>query len=120
MRVDCDLPVTYSKLPEDFEVSIFHVVQEGLMNAHRHSGSPWAKVSLSVDTAEARVSVENEITREIHVGAAAKTPRIGVGMRSLNERVEYFGGRCALRHDTYRTVLEAVVPLPRMANTSEA
>jgi len=96
----------YIKLPADLEVTLFHVVQEGLSNAHRHSGSPWAKVRISAGTDEVKISVENETT-------AAVTQKMGVGIRSMQERVQHFGGRLAFRSDPYRTLLEAALPFSR-------
>ena len=98
----------YAKLPTDLEVTLFHVVQEGLANAHRHSGSSWAKVRISSTTGQVKVSVENEAT-------GAVTQKMGVGIRSMQERVEYFGGTLAFHSDQYRTVLEAGLPFSRGA-----
>jgi two-component system, NarL family, sensor kinase len=96
----------YAKLPTELEVTLFHVVQEGLTNAHRHSGSPWAKVRMIADANEVRISVENETT-------AAVVQKMGVGIRSMQERVQHFGGRLVFRSDPYRTLLEAVLPFSR-------
>lgn len=105
MRVDFAAS-DYAKLPADLEVTLFHVVQEGLANAHRHSGSSWAKVRINSTAGEVTVSVENETT-------GAVTQKMGVGIRSMQERVEYFGGTLAFHSDQYRTVLEAVLPFSR-------
>lgn len=105
MRVDFVAP-DYLKLPADFEVTLFHVVQEGLANAHRHSGSAWAKVNITANADEVRISVENETT-------AAITQKTGVGLLSMQERVQHLGGRLVFHSDEYRTLLEGVMPLPR-------
>jgi PAS domain S-box-containing protein len=105
MRVDFAAP-DYVKLAADLEVTLFHVVQEGLANAHRHSGSSWAKVRMSTRPDEVKVSVENETT-------GAVIQKLGVGIRSMQERVEYFGGRLAFHSDQYRTLLEAALPVSR-------
>jgi PAS domain S-box-containing protein len=111
MRVNFEPPESYNKLPSALEVTLFHVVQEGLINAHRHSGSPWAKVRLALNPGEARITVENETTSELSTLHARQEAKMGVGMRSLQERLEHFGGRSALHSDSYRTTLEAVLPL---------
>ena len=117
MQVQTELPNTYPQLPRDLETAVFHVIQEGLTNAQRHSSSPWAKIGLSVGPAGLRISVEN---------VAAGTPQLkndavnlgttGVGMRSMQERVEHFGGHLALHSDQNRTVLEVVFPLRPSGN----
>jgi PAS domain S-box-containing protein len=107
MRVDF-VASDYAKLSTELEVTLFHVVQEGLTNAHRHSGSPWVKVRMMADANEVRISVENETT-------AAVVQKMGVGIRSMQERVQHFGGRLVFRSDPYRTLLEAVLPFSRTA-----
>ncbi len=117
MQVQTELPNTYPQLPRELETAVFHVIQEGLTNAQRHSSSPWAKIGLSVGPAGLRISVEN---------VAAGTPQLkndavnlgttGVGMRSMQERVEHFGGHLALHSDQKRTVLEVVFPLSPSGN----
>jgi PAS domain S-box-containing protein len=112
MRVDFEAS-DYAKLPTEVEVTLFHVVQEGLANAHRHSGSSWAKVRVSAGANEVRISVENETT-------AAVNQKMGVGIRSMQERVQHFAGRVAFHSDQYRTVLEAVLPRSRAARGTHA
>jgi PAS domain S-box-containing protein len=119
MRVDFEPPGSYNKLPTDLEVTLFHVVQEGLTNAHRHSGSPWAKVRMSLNPAEIGITVENETTGAPPTNAPQHS-KIGVGIRSLQERVEHFGGRSALHSDPYRTLLRAVFPLSQAAKGASA
>jgi PAS domain S-box-containing protein len=101
----------YVKLSADLEVTLFHVVQEGLSNAHRHSGSPWARVRMSAGTDEVKVSVENETT-------AAVTQKMGVGIRSMQERVRHFGGQLVFHSDQYRTLLEAALPFAQRAKAA--
>ena len=120
MHINFEPPASYNKLHTPLEVTLFHVVQEGLTNAHRHSGSTWATVRLIVNPTEVRVEVENETTAEPPNKIARHTGKIGVGMRSLQERVEHFGGTSALHSDSYRTVLEAVLPLSEAAHATSA
>jgi signal transduction histidine kinase len=117
IRVQTELPNTYPQLPKELETAVFHVVQEGLTNAQRHSASPWAKIGLSVGPAGLRISVENVATGTPQPrNGAAKLGSGGVGMRSMQERVEHFGGHLALHSDQNRTVLEVVFPLRPSGN----
>jgi signal transduction histidine kinase len=59
MKVETELPDSHPQLPQELAMAVFHVVQEGLTNAQRHSASPWAKISLSVSPTGIWVSVEN-------------------------------------------------------------
>ena len=120
MRVNFEPPQSCYKLPSALEVTLFHVVQEGLTNAHRHSGSSWATVRLTLNPAEVRIAVENESTGELFTLNPRQGAKMGVGMRSIQERVEHFGGRSVLHSDTYRTTLEAVLPLSRASAEASA
>jgi signal transduction histidine kinase len=117
IQVQTELPNTYPQLPRELESAVFHVVQEGLTNAQRHSASPWAKINLSVGPAGLRISVENVTTRSSQPkNHALELATGGVGMRSMQERVQHFGGHLALHSDQNRTVLEVVIPLSPPGN----
>ena len=117
MQVQTELPNTYPQLPRELETAVFHVIQEGLTNAQRHSASPWAKIGLSVEPAGLRISVENVATGTPRLkNDAVKLGSSGVGMRSMQERVEQFGGHLVIHSDQNRTVLEVVFPLRPFGN----
>jgi signal transduction histidine kinase len=116
IQVQTELPNTYPQLPRELETAVFHVIQEGLTNAQRHSASPWAKIGLSVGPAGLRIRVENVATGTPQVNDAAELATSGVGMRSMQERVEHFGGHLALHSDQNRTILEVVFPLSPSGN----
>jgi signal transduction histidine kinase len=117
MQVQTELPNTHPQLPKELETAVFHVIQEGLTNAQRHSASPWAKIGLSVDPAGLRVSVENVATGSLQPkNQAVELATGGVGMRSMQERVQHFGGHLELHSDRNRTILEVVFPLNSSGN----
>jgi signal transduction histidine kinase len=117
MQVQTELPNAHPQLPRELETAVFHVIQEGLTNAQRHSASPWAKIGLSVCPAGLRISVENVGTGTPQPrNGAAKLGSGGVGMRSMQERVEHFGGHLTLCSDQNSTVLEVVFPLSPSGN----
>jgi signal transduction histidine kinase len=116
MRVDLELPDPYTRLSDGLEVTLFHVVREGLTNAHRHSGSSWAKVRMRVDAMEIGMSVENEtINGALRRKSSVPPMKMGVGLRSMHERVRHFGGKVVFHLERNRTILEAIFPLSRAA-----
>ena len=117
MQVQTELPNTYPQLSRELETAVFHVIQEGLTNAQRHSASPWAKIAVSVGPAGLRISVENVATGSSQRNnGAEKLGTIGVGMRSMQERVQHFGGNLVLHSVQNRTILEVVFPLSLSGN----
>jgi signal transduction histidine kinase len=114
MRVHLEAPDSCPKLATWLETTVFRVVQEGLTNARRHSGSSTADVRLKVNSTELRLSVENETTGELLWDQPDVQPgKFGVGMRSMQERVQYFGGHLSFHIGKNRTVLEVVLPLSK-------
>jgi PAS domain S-box-containing protein len=112
MHVHLEAPVSRPKLPTHLESTVFRVIQEALTNARRHSGSSSADVKLRTTETELKLSVENETTRDLLWGQPDIQPaKIGVGMRSMHERVQHVGGRLDFHIGKNRTVLEAVFPL---------
>jgi PAS domain S-box-containing protein len=116
MHVDTELPGSYSRLPIDLEIAIFRVVQEGLTNARRHSGSSTAQVKMLLNAREVRLTIQNENTASFLATNGTMEPtKTGVGIKSMQERLDQFGGQFRLRSDKNRTILEAIVPVGRAA-----
>ena len=44
---DLDVPENFERLSHPVELALFRVLQEGLSNVHRHSGSPTASIRLA-------------------------------------------------------------------------
>jgi two-component system, NarL family, sensor kinase len=121
MHVHLDAPESCPKLPTQLETTLFRVVQEGLTNARRHSGSTRAEVKLRVTPREVRLSVENDTTGELLWEKATVQPdKPGVGMHSMQERVQHLGGHLTFHIGKNRTVLETVFPPAQAASATGA
>jgi PAS domain S-box-containing protein len=101
------------RLPPEMEMNLFRVVQEGLTNISRHSGSDTAIIRL--DKQETRLILQIEDRRK---GFREKAgPRkhgdtgAGVGIPAMRERLRQHGGYLEIRSDNTGTTLTAVVPL---------
>ena len=111
MHVHLEVPDSCPKFPKQLETTIFRVVQEALANARHHSGSSTADVKLKMNPAELRLSVENETTGDLLRDQTDLQPgKLGVGMRSMHERIHHLGGRLDFQIRKNRTVLEAIFP----------
>lgn len=119
IQVRLDLPEPCPRFSKDLEMTLFRVVQEGLTNARRHSCSATVDVRLKLEARELKLTVENETTSEI---PSRKTDvqhgNLGVGMRSMQERVERLGGHLSLDLGKNRTVLQSSFPLAEIARAT--
>jgi PAS domain S-box-containing protein len=104
----------FDRLARDHELALFRVLQEGLTNVHRHSGSQVAHVKLFTDGPYSVLEIRDEgrgIPPEIADAAvAAHSPSAGVGLRGMNERMRQLRGRLEISSTKRGTVLRASVP----------
>jgi PAS domain S-box-containing protein len=114
INVELDLPETLARLPQDVEMALFRVVQEALMNVHRHAGSANASIRLQVDAGELRLSVEDrgrgmsaDVLAQLPAGGGA----IGVGVVGMRERLDQLGGMLDIESSERGTIIRAIVPV---------
>jgi PAS domain S-box-containing protein len=115
IQVELELAPRLGRMEKDIELALFRVVQEGLANIQRHSGSPLAKI---------RIHRNSELTLEIsdigrgftvNVERGKDEPRfeIGVGIPSMRERVKLIGGRLEIASTNHGTTVRVTIPLER-------
>ena len=100
------------RMAREIELALFRVVQESLTNIHRHSGSNRAKIRMYRDS-----ELQLEIS-DIGHGLSSSEQRgkeepgfeLGVGIRSMQERVKLIGGRLEIDSSSQGTTVRAMVP----------
>lgn len=104
----------FDRLARDLELALFRVLQEGLTNVHRHSGSPVAHVRLLTEGVYSVLEIRDEgrgIPGDVASQATAlHSPVAGVGLRGMNERLRQLNGRLELSSSRQGTLLRAIVP----------
>jgi signal transduction histidine kinase len=110
--VELQIDSHLGRLPQDYELSIFRVVQECLTNVHRHSGSPTASIRLSRTPKEVRLEVRDSGTgiKEQLRSSIASGASAGVGFRGMQERVKTLGGTLTVQSDENGTSVLVVLP----------
>src|SRR5437879_8113467 len=102
-----------ARLAREMETMLFRVVQECLINIHRHSGSATASIRLAQAGAHIVLEVEDEgrgMTPE-ELADIASGLALGVGLRGMRERVKDFGGELEILSQGQGTKVKAVVPV---------
>ena len=86
----------FGRAAREVELALFRVLQEGLTNVHRHSGSPTAYVRVSRENGLVRLEIKDSgqgIAPEKLAALQDGQPgNLGVGLRGMKERVRQFGG----------------------------
>ncbi|MGB9432146.1 MAG: response regulator [Candidatus Acidiferrum sp.] len=92
ISVNLSVAPDLGRLDSDIETALFRVVQECLLNVHRHSNSATANVSLDWDNGQIRLQVRDE-----GIGmATAQEPDglgLGVGLLGIRERIRQLDGK---------------------------
>ena len=114
IHVDLEMPPKLPRLPEDVELALYRVVQEGLTNIHLHSESRKAHVGLKCRPDEVLLTVADE-GRGLPAGLVEKGgrrgARLGVGIPGMRERIRQLGGQLEIVSGSNGTTLMVTVPL---------
>jgi signal transduction histidine kinase len=95
IAVDLDLPDRFERPPLDTETALFRIVQESLINIHRHAESKTARIRLQLDADTLVLDIEDQghgipKTSLEHIMRGGGT--VGVGIAGMCERIEQLGG----------------------------
>jgi len=103
---------TMERLPLAVERDLFNIVQEGLSNVIRHSGSPKAVVRLVRQPDQAMLQIQ-DFGRGMPNGIDSGEMRqaAGLGILGMRERLRYVNGRLEIESGPHGTTLTAIVPL---------
>jgi signal transduction histidine kinase len=122
IAVDLHVSPEVGRMSSNVELVLFRVVQEGLTNVWRHSGSATARVQL-----ERKASAGGHVTliiedsgkgipKKFRVPALSRTQTgdivpVGLGFASMRERLYQIGGHLEIDSARGKTVLKAIVKL---------
>jgi signal transduction histidine kinase len=114
IQVDFDCAAKLGRFAGEVETALFRVVQQSLVNIHRHSGSRTAKIHLSAGENVVRVEICDDgcgISPEILNGIAGGTRLTGVGIAGMRERIRMLGGQFNVKSSENGTTIEASLPV---------
>jgi signal transduction histidine kinase len=113
--VELELSPRGERMSPEMELALFRVVQEGLTNIQRHSGSKQAKIR--IDYGANLILEISDLGHGIPVSGQRMNEErrfeIGDGVPSMRERVKLIGGRLEIDSTNHGTTLRVTIPLGR-------
>ncbi|MGE0493089.1 MAG: ATP-binding protein [Vulcanimicrobiota bacterium] len=110
-------PTLVDRVAPLLQSNLIRIVQEALSNVVRHSGSASARVTLAEADQKVWLSVSDQGRGSQH--ESARPDGNGVGLDSIRERAELFGGHCKLETSPGEgTTVTVVIPLERPQDSS--
>jgi PAS domain S-box-containing protein len=113
IRVDLEVAPDFERLTREFELGIFRVVQESLINVRRHSGSTKARVRILQTAGVVVLEVSDEgrgLPQEMVGPGKQVIASTGVGLAGMQERVEQLGGWVEIESSSQGTTVRAFLP----------
>lgn len=121
IQVNLTIPERLKRLPGELELVLFRVLQESLTNVHRHSHAQSVDIHLEFPATDVLLQVRDygqgmpaELLERFRVCTS-----VGVGLRSMRERISELGGRLEIQSDKNGTLIEVTAPLSDTAKKSE-
>jgi PAS domain S-box-containing protein len=120
LAIALEIGEDFGRLPADMELAIFRIVQEGLTNIHRHSGSNSAGIRIARDDHRVRIAIADQ-------GKGMSPERLaeiqsrgsGVGIRGMRERVRQFRGDMKIESSGSGTNIVMSLPIPPSLSSPE-
>ncbi len=118
IEVSVEVPPDLGRLPAEFELALFRIMQEALTNV-RHSGSEKAKVRVFRDALEVGLEVSDEGGGMLPLeGPTPERSMQGAGVAEMRERAKNLGGRLEISSGPHGTTVRAMLPfIPRQSET---
>lgn len=116
IQANVNIPDLPERFPAALELVLFRILQESLVNVHRHSQSKSVDIQLELNT--------NELILEIIDHGQGMPPEVlerfrskdklggGVGLRSMSGRIRELGGSFEIESDKEGTLIRVAAPIP--------
>jgi signal transduction histidine kinase len=121
--VTLDLDDDLGRLPEDIELSVFRIIQEGLINVRKHARASTTEVCLRHTSPRTLMVSIADDGRGLPDDFDLSTPLAEghYGLLGISERVALLGGRLKFQNQPGGGLLiQAEIPHPRLAQSEEA
>lgn len=107
-------------LPFDVKTTLYRVAQEALTNVERHAEAGTVSISIKVDKQWIVLSInDNGKGFDVESMRRSKSPKEGIGLRNMHERLAYHGGVLVVESSGEGTYLKAKIPKSVMRYSHE-
>jgi two-component system, NarL family, sensor kinase len=121
LAIDLKVAENFGRPPSEMELLIFRLVQEGLTNIHRHSGSKTALIRIEREENTVHVTVEDQGTgMSPERLAVIQSHGTGVGITGMRERVRHFHGDLVIESNGSGTKVHVILPLKTPLSTHKS
>jgi PAS domain S-box-containing protein len=114
------------RAPIEVQRSILRVVQEALVNVHRHAEAARVHVVLKLDGAGLRLRISDDgkglgasLDPSRPVDPPRPSPPLGVGIPGMEARIRQFGGSLKISTGKEGTTIRALIPLSAFCESAE-
>jgi signal transduction histidine kinase len=122
--VNLVVPPELKRLSAGLALTLFRILQESLTNIHRHSHSSSVNVQLELAADRIILQVRDDghgLSPKLLERFKAKDDTgVGIGLRSMRERVSEIGGTLEIESDKNGTVIRVFAPLSDAPKKSAA
>lgn len=116
IAVGLELPENFARLPQEMERTLFRIVQESLINIHRHAGSTTAAIAIHEEPGTLILEIHDHgqgVRKEILERLTAGDSTLGVGIAGMRERIKQLGGQLTILSSAQGTTVKAIVPIDK-------
>jgi len=116
------IPVQLPRLPQNVETALFRILQESLINVHRHSGTRSAEIHLTIADFDLVLVIEDYgrgIPAHVLQHFNKTGTDTGVGLAGIRERVKELGGTLGLDSNSHGTTMTVTVPISSVSETTQ-
>jgi signal transduction histidine kinase len=118
LRIIFEMEPESLNLPDKLEREFYFVIREGLMNISRHSHASRAELFITQVDDTIRVTLSDD---GVGLDQAASKNGTGLGLQTMKERIERFGGKLFIDSSPgVGTKISFVLPLPQITSTRAA
>ena len=112
IEITLQLAPLHERLPIELEVALYRLIQEGLANVLRHARDSSVALTLCVREHTLELTLANQVAGLQPAGTDVLLLN-GVGLSSMHERLQEFGGKLRVTSTSTGVQLSACVPLQR-------